>query len=97
MFDPAQVQIQTEQLIALALGAGVTSIGYFLKAALSKNESNRDDIAKINKDLGLLEAAKDRAREADDKHHKEISDLHRSILELRERVLIIETERDSED
>lgn len=97
MVDAAQIQIDSGQLVSLAIGALITCIGYFLRAALSRNESNREDIAAINKDLGLLEAARDRARETDDKHSEEISKLHREILELRERILVIETERETED
>lgn len=76
-------------------GAGAGGLlMFFLKDFFTKTNQSSDANAKLitslTKDIGLLEAAKERAREKDEEQAKLIDALQKEQRDMRDRILIIE-------
>ena len=83
--------IQRAQLsIDTVVGALMAMIGFFASRFFVRTDAFRDDIAKINQTIGLLNAAKERSIEKDGEHSRAIDELRREILALRDRCLTLE-------
>lgn len=90
--------LQIEQfiipLITIVGSAIVSAAMLFVGRLLSRGDSIQDgqrkDIRDINKAIGLLESAKEKAHDADQRHERRIERLEDEVRSLRERTLVLE-------
>jgi hypothetical protein len=86
LFTEAQIQMDT------IIGALMASVGFFLSRFFVRADASRDDIAKINQAIGLLNAAKERSFEKDTDQQARLDELEEEVQALRERVVVLEHE-----
>lgn len=79
----------------------ITMLAFFLKNAFSKSDryaavivendrALRKEIADLNQAIGILNAAKDRAKEEDERLRQALQQAHEEIRDLREKVIVLE-------
>lgn len=83
---------QLGDALPFLMGFAVPALLFVFKGAWKKSESSQAYIQQILKDIGLLEAARDRAKEKDDEQGKQISELQKSVQDSRERIIVLEHE-----
>jgi septal ring factor EnvC (AmiA/AmiB activator) len=88
-----KAEMSVEQFLPMLIGALVAALGFFLSRAFTSSDSSRKDIADINQAIGLLNAAKDRAKEEDDRLRKNLEKMEDDVRELRDRVLMLERDQ----
>lgn len=78
---------------AAALGGIVTFfLKDFFKRSTAQSDTSAKAISSLTKDVGLLEAAKDRSREKDQEHDRSIAEIQRAIQELNVKIAVVESE-----
>lgn len=76
-------------LVVLALNVVVGIIKFFVGNSFKKVESSAQFITLINQDIGLLKAAKDRAKEMDDQHTAALKELTAEVRRLRDKMIYL--------
>jgi uncharacterized membrane protein YgaE (UPF0421/DUF939 family) len=77
-------------IVGMAFGFLVSALGFFLTRFFTRTENSREDIANINRAIGLLDAARKRSKEEDDSIKARLKEAEREIQKLRERVVVLE-------
>ena len=83
---------QLGDALPFLIGFAVPALLFVFKAAWKKSESSQTYIQQILKDIGLLEAARDRSKEKDEEQAKLISELQKLGQDNRERIIVLEHE-----
>jgi hypothetical protein len=76
-------------LVVLGLNLVISFVKFFIGNSFRKVESSAAYITLINQDIGLLKAAKDRAKEMDDQHTTALKELTEEVRGLRDKVIYL--------
>ncbi|MCM2282022.1 MAG: hypothetical protein NDI61_09270 [Bdellovibrionaceae bacterium] len=90
MMNEFLAQVEPWQLISTFTTPVAGLIGFFLHRLIMRADTDSAEIARLNQDVGLLKAAKDRAAEADRDMREAIGELDGEMRELRDRLIQLE-------
>ena len=83
---------QLGDALPFLMGFAVPALLFVFKGAWKKSDESQKYIQQILKDIGLLEAARDRSKEKDDEQGRAISELQKLGQDNRERIIVLEHE-----
>jgi len=97
MSQLANLSIPIETIVTVVLGVVgffivslISIVGFFVTRHFTKTDGDRESIDRMQQQMGVLEAARQRAMEADVHCREAIADLQKEIQSARERLAAIE-------